>query len=59
MSKCLKTSFYEVECKFEEEFDDVEKAHYANKPSDLATVEVLEFKLNKSKIKLIKEDTNG
>ena len=47
------------EVEIEEEFDDVEKAHYANKPSDLATVEVLEFKLNKSKIKLIKEDTNG
>ena len=53
MSKeVIKTSFYEIQTKFEEKFDDAEKAAKSDKPSELASIEILDIKFEKSRIKL-------
>ncbi len=53
MSKdVIKTSFYEIQTKFEEKFDDAEKAAKSDKPSELASIEILDIKFDKSRIKL-------
>ncbi|BAQ88811.1 hypothetical protein [uncultured Mediterranean phage uvMED] len=54
MDKAIKESFYEINAKFEEEFETVEKAHSSNAPSENAKVDVLDVKLDKSRIKLKK-----
>lgn len=54
MDKAIKESFYEINAKFEEEFETVEKAHLSNAPSENAKVDVLDVKLDKSRIKLKK-----
>tara|TARA_R110002020_G_scaffold130171_4_gene291336 strand:+ start:42 stop:233 length:192 start_codon:yes stop_codon:yes gene_type:complete len=51
----IKESFYEIQTKFEEKFDNAEKAAVSNKPSETATLNVLDIKFEKSRIKPIKE----
>ena len=48
----IKESFYEIQTKFEEKFDDAEKAAKSDKPSELASIEILDIKFDKSRIKL-------
>ena len=52
MSKVVKESFFEASVRFEEEFDNAELAAKSNSPSDNAEVNVLDIKLEKSRIKL-------
>tara|TARA_B100001173_G_C15678143_1_gene416698 strand:- start:199 stop:390 length:192 start_codon:yes stop_codon:yes gene_type:complete len=53
MSKdVIKESYYEIQTKFEEKFDDAEKAAKSDKPSELASIEILDIKFDKSRIKL-------
>lgn len=53
MSKqVIKESFYEIQTKFEEKFDNAELAAKSDKPSELATLNVLDIKFEKSRIKL-------
>ena len=53
MSKqVIKESFYEIQTKFEEKFDNAELAAQSDKPSELATLNVLDIKFEKSRIKL-------
>ena len=52
MSKdVIKESYYEIQTKFEEKFDDAEKAAKSDKPSELASIEILDIKFEKSRIK--------
>ena len=52
MSKqVIKESFYEIQTKFEEKFDNAELAAQSDKPSELATLNVLDIKFEKSRIK--------
>ena len=48
----IKESFYEIQTKFEEKFDNAELAAQSDKPSELATLNVLDIKFEKSRIKL-------
>jgi len=48
----IKESFYEIQTKFEEKFDNAELAAESDKPSELATLNVLDIKFEKSRIKL-------
>ena len=58
MDKAIKESFYEINAKFEEEFETVEKAHSSNKPSENAKVDVIDIKLEKSRVKLKQGEKN-
>jgi hypothetical protein len=52
MSKqVIKESFYEIQTKFEEKFDNAELAAQSDKPSELAKLNVLDIKFEKSRIK--------
>ena len=46
----IKESFYEIQTKFEEEFDNTELAVKSNRPSESAKIDVLDIKFEKSKI---------
>ena len=48
----IKESFYEIQTKFEEKFDNAKLAAESDKPSELATINVLDIKFEKSRIKL-------
>jgi len=48
----IKESYYEIQTKFEEKFDNAELAAKSDKPSELASIEVLDIKFDKSRIKL-------
>ena len=52
MTKVLKESFYEANFRVDEEFDNAELAAKSDKPSELATLNVLDIKFEKSRIKL-------
>jgi len=47
----MKESFFEATIKFNEEFDNAELAAKSKKPGDEAKIEVLDLKLEMSKIK--------
>ena len=47
----MKESFYEATVRIDEEFESAEEAHLSNKPSDKASVKVLDIKLEMSRIK--------
>jgi len=47
----IKESYYEIQTKFEEKFDNAELAAQSDKPSELATLNVLDIKFEKSRIK--------
>ena len=49
--KVMKESFYEASVRIDEEFESAEEAHLSNKPSDKASVKVLDIKLEMSRIK--------
>ena len=51
MDKVMKESFFEATIKFNEEFDNAELAAESKKPGDEAKIEVLDLKLEMSKIK--------
>ena len=61
MSKVIKTSFYEASLKIDEEFDNAKLAAESNKPSDKASVKILDLKLEKSRIinKLKEQDVRS
>ena len=49
--KVMKESFFEASVRVDEEFESAEEAHLSNKPSDKASVKVLDIKLEMSRIK--------
>ena len=49
--KVMKESFYEASVRIDEEFESAEEAPLSNKPSDKASVKVLDIKLAMSRIK--------
>jgi len=51
VSKVIKESFYEASVRIDEEFDSAKEAHLSNKPSDKASVKVLDLKHEMSRIK--------
>ncbi len=51
MDKVMKESFFEANIRIDEEFDNAQLAAQSNKPSDKATVKVLDLKFDMSKIK--------
>tara|TARA_R100000935_G_C2817696_1_gene158109 strand:- start:855 stop:1046 length:192 start_codon:yes stop_codon:yes gene_type:complete len=58
MSRVTKESFYEISAKFEEEFENAEVAAKADRPSEVAKLEVIDIKLQKAKITLNKGEKN-
>ena len=52
----MKESFYEVSVKINEEFENAEIAANTNTPSNNARVTILDIKLDKSRIKLTKDE---
>jgi|TARA_R110000787_G_scaffold67317_5_gene150716 hypothetical protein len=58
MSRVIKESFYEISAKFEEEFENAEVAAKADRPSEVAKLEVIDIKLQKAKIILNKGEKN-
>jgi hypothetical protein len=52
----MKESFYEVSVKINEEFENAEIAANTNIPSNNARVTILDIKLDKSRIKLTKDE---
>ena len=52
----MKESFIEASVRVDEEFDSVEKAHLSNSFGENAKVNVLDFKIDKSRIKLINKE---
>jgi ribosomal protein S1 len=54
----IKETFMEANVRVDEEFDSVEKAHLSNGFGDNAKVKVLDFKIDKSRIKLINKEQN-
>ncbi len=56
MNKVMKESFYEVSVKINEEFENAEIAANTNIPSNNARVTILDIKLDKSRIKLTKDE---
>ena len=52
MSNVTKESFFEATFKTIEKFDNAELAAKSDKPSELATLNVLDIKFEKSRIKL-------
>ena len=59
MSKVIKTSFYEASLKIDEEFDNAKLAAESNKPSDKASVQILDLKLEMTKIKNKLKEQDG
>ena len=51
MDKVMKESFFEANIRIDEEFDNAQLAAQSNKPSDKATVKVLDFIFDMSRIK--------
>ena len=58
MSKVIKETFIEASVKVDEIFDNAEKAHLSNSFGEDAKVNVLDFKIDKSRIKLINKEQN-
>jgi hypothetical protein len=56
VNKVMKESFYEVSVKINEEFENAEIAANTNIPSNNARVTILDIKLDKSRIKLTKDE---
>ena len=56
MSKVIKESFYEASVRIDEEFDNAELAAKSDKPGEKASIKVLDFKIEKSRIKLINKE---
>ena len=56
MSKVIKESFYEASVRIDEEFDNAELAAKSDKPGEKASIKVLNFKIEKSRIKLINKE---
>ena len=56
MSKVIKESFYEASVRIDEEFDNAELAAKSDKPGEKASIKVLHFKIEKSRIKLINKE---
>ena len=52
MDKVTKESYFEVLCKAQEEFDNAEMAAQSNRPSENASVEILNVNVTNTKIKL-------
>ena len=59
MSKVIKTSFYDASLKIDEEFDNAKLAAESNKPSDKASVQILDLKLEMTKIKNKLKEQDG
>ena len=59
MSKVIKESFVEASVKIDEEFDSAKEAHLSNKPSDKASVKVLDLKHEMSRIKNKLKEQDG
>ena len=51
----IKESYYEIQTKFEEKFDNTELAVKSDKPSETAKLNILDIKFEKSRIKPTKE----
>ena len=51
----IKESFYEIQTKFEEKFDNTELAVKSDKQSETAKLNILDIKFEKSRIKPTKE----
>jgi len=58
VSKVIKETFIEASVKVDEIFDNAEKAHLSNSFGEDAKVNVLDFKIDKSRIKLINKEQN-
>ena len=56
MSKVIKESFIEANVKVDEEFDNAKLAAESNSFGENAKVKVLDFKIEKSRIKLINKE---
>ena len=56
MSKVIKESFVEANVKIDEEFDNAKLAAESNSFGENAKVKVLDFKVDKSRIKLINKE---
>ena len=56
MSKVIKESFVEANVKIDEEFDNAKLAAESNSFGENAKVKVLDFKIEKSRIKLINKE---
>ena len=52
----IKESFYEASVRIDEEFDNAELAAKSDKPGEKASIKVLDFKVDKSRIKLINKE---
>ena len=59
MSKVIKESFYEASVRIDEEFDNAELAAKSDKPSDKASVKVLDLKHEVSRIKNKLKEQDG
>ena len=59
MSKVIKESFYEASVRIDEEFDNAELAAKSDKPGDKASVKVLDFKHEMSRIKNKLKEQDG
>tara|TARA_Y100001973_G_C5147844_1_gene306397 strand:+ start:1009 stop:1221 length:213 start_codon:yes stop_codon:yes gene_type:complete len=55
MPKITKESYFDVQCKAQEEFESVEQAMQSNRPSENSMVEILNVNITNTKIKTIKE----
>ena len=55
----MKESFYEASVRIDEEFDNAELAAESNKPSDKASVQILDLKLEMTKIKNKLKEQDG
>ena len=51
MNKVMKQSFYEASIRVDEEFDNAEIAAKSNRPSENASINILDLKLEVSKVK--------
>ena len=56
MNKVIKESFVEANVKIDEEFDNAKLAAESNSFGENAKVKVLDFKIEKSRIKLINKE---
>ena len=56
MSKVIKESFIEASVRIDEEFDNAKLAAESNSFGENAKVKVLDFKIEKSRIKLINKE---
>ena len=56
MSKVIKESFIEASVRIDEEFDNAKLAAESNSFGENAKVKVLDFKVDKSRIKLINKE---